>query len=85
MRTIKCCLLLNYSPLLPLVDTPLSLLEATLCNHLLEKKMFIEEKVNAMKGQQMSAQGNALGIKANKEIVRTITFIKEKTFFRTKQ
>jgi len=47
--------------------------------------MFIEEKVNAMKGQQMSAQGNALGIKANKEIVRTITFIKEKTFFRTKQ
>jgi hypothetical protein len=52
------------------------------------------ENKNALKGQQILAQGfgvsaqsngNALGLLANIEIVRAVTFLKEKFMFRTKK
>ncbi|HEX7584848.1 MAG TPA: hypothetical protein VF373_09190 [Prolixibacteraceae bacterium] len=47
--------------------------------------MKINENENALKGQQIIAQGNALGLWASSEIVRAMTFIKEKFMFRTKK
>ena len=46
--------------------------------------MKINENENALKGQQILAQGNALGFWRNREIVRAMTFIKVKFMFRTK-
>lgn len=37
----------------------------------------------ALKGQQIIAQGNALGLKTNKKIVRAITIINERLMWRT--
>jgi hypothetical protein len=39
---------------------------------------------NGLKGQLNLAQGNALGLKAGKKIVRTMAFFKEILLFRTK-
>jgi hypothetical protein len=58
---------------------------AILYTYLFEKQMMVNsENKNGLKGQHNLAQGNALGIGANKKIVRAITFIKEKSLFRTK-
>jgi hypothetical protein len=48
----------------------------------LEIEMMINRKINVLKGQHILAQGNALGLGMG-EIVRGITFIKEKFLFRT--
>lgn len=42
------------------------------------------EQENVLKGQNILAQGNALGINAMTKIVRAIMFVKEKFSFRTK-
>ena len=44
--------------------------------------MRIIKNENALKGQQILAQGNTLGLGANREIVRAITFKNEKFIFR---
>lgn len=46
--------------------------------------MFIECK-KVLKGRHILAQGNALGLEIGKRIVRAITFVKEKTLFRTSE
>jgi hypothetical protein len=38
--------------------------------------MRIKKKVNALKGQYIIAQGNALGLRVGRKIVRTTAFIK---------
>ena len=66
---------------------------APLYTHLFEMKMKINENENALKGQQIIAQGfgvsaqsngNALGWKAGRRIVRAITFNREDFYIRTK-
>jgi hypothetical protein len=47
--------------------------------------MKLNESENALKGQQILAQGNALGLWTSREIVRAVTFIKEKFMLRTKK
>ena len=46
--------------------------------------MKVNENENALKGQQILAQGNALGFWRNREIVRAITFNREDFYIRTK-
>ena len=41
-------------------------------------------RFDALKGQQIIAQGSALGLGASREIVRAMTFIKVKFMYRTK-
>jgi hypothetical protein len=60
--------------------------EAILYTHLLQKDMMVNGQENGLKGQRNLAQGKrsgALGWKADRKIVRAITFIKEKFLFRT--
>ena len=64
---------------------------ATLYTHLLEKEMMVDGQGNGLKGQHNLSQGNppvggdALGWKADRKIVRAVTFIKEKILFRTSE
>jgi len=46
--------------------------------------MKVNENENALKGQQILAQGNALGFWRNREIVRVLTIKREDFFIRTK-
>ena len=50
--------------------------------------MINSENKNSLKGQHNLAQGKqsgALGWKADRKIVRSVTFIKEKILFRTRE
>ena len=47
--------------------------------------MKIDENENALKGQQIIVRGNVPDLRESSEIVRAITFIKEKFMFRTKK
>jgi len=52
---------------------------------LFEKELKVNENENTLKGQMILAQGIALVIRANRKIVREITFMKEKFVIRTKK
>ena len=45
--------------------------------------MMFNENKKVLKGRHILAQGNALGLRTDKRIVRAMTFIKEKFIFRT--
>jgi len=47
--------------------------------------MSVNKNENALKGQYILAQGNALGLRKNREIVRATLLIKENWLFRTKK
>ena len=46
--------------------------------------MKVNENENALKGQQILAQGNALGLWTSREFVRVLTIKREDFFIRTK-